>query len=547
MNDVLNSLGIYLNLWGKEIKHDVKKSYTNKVKFIITLVLAVLFMGLIFLGFYRVLDYVKDTPIVGMALVGRLLGTVFLALFTLLVYSAVVSSFSVLYFSDDNNFLFVSPFNQGGVLLGKLIKNTFYSGWMSLVVLIPLFSVLAILFDLTLQGWIISIISVMLYFISAAALAMLFTVLVVKVFPARKIKDFMIVGLVILGTGFYVLFRILNLEQLLRPERGSLAAGYLASFELPRAIFLPPHWLSRIVVDFINKRSGWLGPFFILIGFAALFICAYYFVSKKIFYPGWEKVQSEEKKRYEKKTFGASPILTKDIKTFFRDTRQWTQLLLILALIVIYVINIYKLPLDIPHVHYLIGFINIGMIGFVIAAVGLRFTYSSISLEGKYFWIIMSSPYPVKDILKKKYIENIVPVLVIAMTLVLVSNRMLEVTGFLNVLSILTVFVGAFSITSLGMGMAAIYPKFNAANPAEIETSWGGVMYMIYSFFYIGLTLALEAVWVRMYFLNRVRGEEIYYPAVGIIIVLLVILNIFVNVVPLKIGSRKLENLELET
>ncbi|MGM0442346.1 MAG: putative ABC exporter domain-containing protein [Elusimicrobiota bacterium] len=547
MNNIVASLRIYLDLWSKELKHDLKKLYDNKIKFFITLILAAFFMGLIFTGFYRILTYVKDTPIVGMALASRLIGTIFLALFILLVYSAVVSSFSVLYFSEDNNFLFVSPFNQGGIIIGKLIKNTVYASWMSLVVIVPLFVVLAILFNLTLPGWFITIISVILYFFSAASLAMLFTVSVVKIFPARKIKDFMIVGLVILATGFYVLVRMLDLEQILRPGRGSLAAEYLASFELPRAVFLPPHWVSKIVVNFMNERSGWIVPFFIVLGFAVLFFMVYYFVSKKYFYSSWEKVQSEEKRRYKNKKFGTSPLLAKDVRTFFRDTRQWTQLLLVLALVVIYLFNIYKLPLDIPHVHYLIGFLNIGMIGFVIASVGLRFTYSSISLEGKYFWIIMSSPYSVKNILKKKYIENIIPVLTMSMTLVIISNYILDVSGFLNILSGITVFALTWGITSLGMGMAAIYPKFNASNPAEIEASWGGLMYMIYSFFYIGLTLSLEAVWVRMYFLNQVRGEEIYYPVVWIVVALLIILNIFVNIIPLKIGLNKLGSLELET
>lgn len=202
------------------------------------------------------------------------------------------------------------------------------------------------------------------------------------------------------------------------------------------------------------------------------------------------------------------------------------------------------MPLDIPYIHYLIAFLNIGLIGFVIAAVSLRFSFSAISLEGKYLWLLLSSPFDIKKMMKLKYIENLIPIEILALTLVIIANYILKTPGLLNILSIVTVIVSGISITSLGIGLGALYPKFDVANPEEIETSWGGIIYMIYSLFYIGITLSLEAVWVRMYFLNKIRNTEIYYPAVVIIILLLVLLNVLVNVIPLKLGLRNLKMLE---
>ncbi len=544
MKSAFNTFKLYLGAWLKENRHNFKELLNNKVKFFISLFLALFFMSLLFVGFYRVISYIKDIPIVGAPLVGRLIGTVFLALFVLLVYSSIITAFSTLYFSGDNDFLIVSPLDLRGVLYGKLLRTAVYAAWMSVIVIVPLFIALAVNFPVALKAYIFFPPAVIFFFLSAAAGGMTLVVIIVKIFPARKIRDFLILGLVIFGTGLYVLFRMLKLEQILRPGQGSLAAGYLAKFELPDSFYLPSHWISRLAVEFINNRPGWWVSLTILTLISLSVAALYGYIAKKYFYVGWEKVRSEEKKRFASQKFYKDPIFAKDIKTFFRDTRQWTQLLLIAALIFIYIFNIYKLPLDISYIHYLIAFLNIGMVGFVIAAVGLRFSFSAISLEGKYFWVVMTSPFNTAKVLRKKYIQNIIPVLFMGVILIVSSNIILKAPSFLSILSSVTVFAAAFAITSIGIGLSALYPKFDADNPAEIESSWGGVIYMIYSFAYIGITLGLEAVWVRMYFMSKMASGTYYKPAVAVIVIALVILNATANILPLKIGAKSMDKLE---
>jgi len=544
MAEPFRSFITYLHVWFQELRHDFRSLVNHRIKFFITLFLAWFFMMLIGWGFYRVILYVKDAPVVGTALVSRLVATVFLALFILLIYSSVITAFSTLYFSNDNYFLVISPFNWGGVLLGKLVQTAFYSSWMSAIVIVPLLAVLGIVFKLPWHSYFIFAGGLLGYFLTAAAAGALGVVIVVNIFPARKVRDLLIVGLVVFGTTLYVLFRLLNLEQILRPGQETIAASYLKVFAVPKTPYLPSYWLSKMVNLFINRSGGWFTPLAVLVLLSLAIAFVYYLVSNRFFYSGWEKVQSEEKKRYFREDFPQNPILAKDTLTFFRDTSQWTQLLLIIALIVVYLFNVYKMPLDIPYLHYLISFFNIGMVGFVVAAVGLRFSFSSISLEGRYFWLLLSSPLDMKKVLKLKYLENFIPLQVLAMILVTVSNYILKVPVFLNILSTVTVFFAGIAITSMGVGMGCMYPKLDASSPAEVETSWGGIMYMIYSFFYLGITLALEAVWVRMYFMNRIYGSQIYVPAVALIIAVLVIINILVNVIPVKFGMRALRKIE---
>ncbi|MFC2062284.1 hypothetical protein ACFLUV_07210 [Elusimicrobiota bacterium] len=274
MPEIFKSFRLFLSIWFKELKHDSAKLLHSKIKFFLSIGFATFFMMLLFWGFFRVLDYVKSTPIVGMALAGRLVGTVFFALFIMLIYSSIITAFSTLYFSDDNNFLVASPFNWGGILMGKLVQTTYHSSWMSVIVLFPLFLSLGIVFDISLTGYLIMVPGTLLYFLAASAFGAILVIFVVRIFPARKVRDLLILGLVILGTSFYILFRTLNLEQVLRPGQESLAANYLKVFELPRAPYLPSYWISKLAIEFMNKRAGWLFPSAIILFQNSFFIQA---------------------------------------------------------------------------------------------------------------------------------------------------------------------------------------------------------------------------------------------------------------------------------
>ena len=90
-------------------------------------------------------------------------------------------------------------------------------------------------------------------------------------------------------------------------------------------------------------------------------------------------------------------LLVKDLKVFLRDVSQWSQLLLLLALVLLYLYNFRVLDLDrIPYMSGVIknvyAFVNLAMAGFVMATVAVRFVFPAVSAEGAAFWIIRTSP-----------------------------------------------------------------------------------------------------------------------------------------------------------
>ena len=83
-------------------------------------------------------------------------------------------------------------------------------------------------------------------------------------------------------------------------------------------------------------------------------------------------------------------LVLKELRVFFRDSTQWSQLILLAVLVVVYVVNIKFLPLTGDGVTFfivnVIPFLNLALAGFVLASIAARFLFPAVSLEGRTWW-----------------------------------------------------------------------------------------------------------------------------------------------------------------
>ncbi len=96
------------------------------------------------------------------------------------------------------------------------------------------------------------------------------------------------------------------------------------------------------------------------------------------------------------------------MKIFLRDVSQWSQLLLLLALVLVYLYNFRVLDLDrIPYMSGFIknvyAFVNLAMAGLVMSTVCARFVFPAVSAEGAAFWIIRTAPVSMSAFLWSKF------------------------------------------------------------------------------------------------------------------------------------------------
>ncbi len=199
---------------------------------------------------------------------------------------------------------------------------------------------------------------------------------------------------------------------------------------------------------------------------------------------------------------------------FLRDTTQWSQLLLLVALALVYVYNFRVLDLDrIPYmsrvVKNLYAFVNLAMAAFVTSAVAVRFVFPAVSAEGQAFWIVRTAPVRMSAFLWSKFWTGLVPILVMAEALTVTSNRLLGVGMSLRVLGAAAIALLTVALVGLACGMGARHPRFDAENLTQVAGSYGGVSFMVLAVLLILATVALVGWPASVYLWYEYRGVPI--------------------------------------
>jgi ABC-2 type transport system permease protein len=242
----------------------------------------------------------------------------------------------------------------------------------------------------------------------------------------------------------------------------------------------------------------------------------------------------------------------KEVRAFFRDQTQWPQLFLIAALIVIYLYNFSVLPLGQSKtktifLQNIFSFLNMGLASFVLTAVSARFVYPAVSFEGEAFWIVQAAPISIRTFLWVKFGVYYLPLLILAETLIVSSNLLLQVTPFMMVLSVVTVFLMVPGVVALGVGLGAAYPDFRSENPAQSVTSFGGLLFMLLAVGFIAVVIVLEAGPVYQWFMADLYGRSLtglqwlWFVVSFLLVVALCVLAV---VVPMRLGELRLRGEE---
>ncbi len=241
-------------------------------------------------------------------------------------------------------------------------------------------------------------------------------------------------------------------------------------------------------------------------------------------------------------------LIAKEIRLFFRDTTQWSQLILLGVLIVVYIVNIKFLPLSGEGITFfivnLIPFLNMALGGFVLASIAARFVFPAVSLEGRAWWLIRSSPLAMRELLWAKYWVGTLPLLVLALIIIGVTNTLLQVSAFMFAVSVLTITMMTFALSGMAMGFGAAYPRFETENAAQIPTSFGGLLFMMSAVCLIGAIIVVEARPVYGYLSARASGAEPDVTGMIIGFGLAAVLCMIATFVPLAYAQRRLESLE---
>ncbi|MFC1493785.1 hypothetical protein ACFL6W_00750 [Thermodesulfobacteriota bacterium] len=524
------------------------------------------FWTLMFVLSYRVLSYFKSTEIIGDLLAHHLLSMIFLTFFSLLIFSNIITSLSNLYLSADLELCYSSPSKLEELFLSRMIYTLLDSSWMVVIFGLPIMMAYGYVYSPG-PGFYLSLIHLgTALSIIAGGIGILITVIMVSIFPAQRTRDIIMILMIFIIIALYFMFRFIRPERLVDPDAFFNIMQYVSALKAPDHPYLPTHWITEVLWSQLKGRTGdSIFKIMLMWSSAGALTVINLWIAQAVYFSGFSKSQEAKRRRagrglldmiihIVKKPMGdeMASILEKDIRHFFRDNTQWSQLLLLGALVVVYLYNFSVLPLErspirLDFLQNTIAFLNLGLASFVLAAVSVRFIFPAVSAEGKSFWIIQSAPLSIKRFLLGKYLIYILPMLILGEVLVIITNNLLNVSSFMMILSTVTMFFAVFGLVSIGIGLGAMYPKFRYENIAQVATGFGGLVYMIISALFMATVILLESYPVYVFFMADLRNRAItpfQWIMIAVSFLLVVIILAFAIYKPMKMGMDSLVNYE---
>jgi ABC-2 type transport system permease protein len=539
-----------------------ERSQGGNGKLVILLIVGGLFWAAVFGVLFKILKYLRGVEELGPLIPAKILGLVLLSFISILVLSNVITALSSFFLAKDLDLLVSAPVDWLRLYFAKLAETLIHSSWMVALMAVPILAAYGVVYKGGVLFALYALVAIFPMLLLPAVLGSALTLILVNVFPARRTRD--LLSIVALGAagGVILLFRLIRPEQLARPEGFRNLLDFLTVLRTPTSPFLPSEWSTNAIMGYLRNDFDPF-PLILLWTTAAAFVTLGALLHRGLFPQGFTKAQ-EGAERFIRGGFWRWTIggllrplpvakrefVLKDIKLFFRDTTQWSQLILLAVLVVVYLFNIQALPLrrgepvGFFYVN-LVSFLNLGLAGFVLASIAARFIFPAVSLEGRQMWLLRSSPLDLKALLWSKYWVGTVPLLVLGLILTGLTNVLLEVSPFMMAVSLATMAGLTLAIGALALSFGTLYPQFETENAAQIPTSFGGLVFMMATVALLAGVLVTLSRAVYTYVRAAFEGQPL--GVTGEMIVWFVVaaaLCAAATIVPLRLALRKMETFE---
>jgi ABC-2 type transport system permease protein len=242
---------------------------------------------------------------------------------------------------------------------------------------------------------------------------------------------------------------------------------------------------------------------------------------------------------------------------------QWSQFAIFFGLLTLYFVNIRRFNYGAQLTQWMtmVGFMNLGVVGLILATFTTRFIYPMVSLEGRRFWILGTSPLSRRTILWAKFLFAATGALLPCSTLILLSDVMLRVaerTPVVAAIHQVTCLVLCFGLSAMAVGLGARLPNLREPSPSKIAAGFGGTLNLILNIVFIITVVLLTAVpcyyWAEGVPLSWNSGREMHWlwrwfglGTAGSVVLGIggtLLMGVLGTYLPLRIGIRAFEKLE---
>lgn len=492
------------------------------------------------------------------------IGLILIMLLMMLVFSNSVAALGTLFIAHDLDLVLASPLSTFKFFWGKFIEVFMSSSWMAAVFVLPALLAFGTHYNASIEYYLIGAIALLPYFAIPSAISMVLVTLAARVFPATRARALFIciVALLVLALYFFA--------ETLAPEGTSFQDIHhilrmIALLSLPNTSWVPSYWTATSLGELLVPTGKTIFPYLlILYSVAAVLISLAFITLRLLHFEAYSKAKSNtygirlQSKSAQERLVMITPylaqpyraIIGKELKSFARDMTQAVQLILLLGLCMIYLYNfrILRAVSGLPEATQLWweGFLvmaNVAMGAFVITAVGTRFVFPSISLEGQSFWILQTAPISVKDLLKAKFWCWLIPVASISSVILASGALAIHAKPQIVIINALSSWIISYGIVGLGVGLGAFFANFTWEHSSQLAASFGSLIYMLFCTLLIAINMLPTSVLIFLRTL-RLFGYTFsafeWYVSVACVTFLLIYINYSATRWALKIGENAL-------
>jgi ABC-2 type transport system permease protein len=495
-----------------------------KIVMILAVVLIVIFLGFIFFLSWTLLRFFRSPMLVTLlGDINPVLESVPVLIVTGTFIGILLTSFGVLlqalYLAGDMDFLLSAPVPIRAVFLSKMLQAILPNFGLVCLFALPVLYGLGLSSGYSFFFFPLVLLVMAALALAAAGLASLFVMLVVRVFPARRVAE--VLGFI----GAIFSFICSQSGQLARwgeagPQQAQQALQMVTRLNTP---WSPLAWAGRGLVSL--GKSDWLPGAGLTI--LTLLVCGLVFgialvSAERLYYNGWASMQNVPRKRKSNQRSNGSAaslriipsfqlwkpsalraMLQKDFMVLRRDMRNMSQLVMPLILGIIYFIMLLRSgneisvgqgdapPLVIELIHNASTYASVGLALFVGWMLLGRLAGMGFAQEGKAYWLIKTAPVSSTRQIVAKFLVAILPTLGLCVTFLLLT-WLIHRTGFVTLL---------FALPAVALciaGNTGIYLSFGIAganmnwdDPRHMQRGVAGCLGGLVSVIYLPISLLL--------------------------------------------------------
>ncbi|HKS24700.1 MAG TPA: hypothetical protein VJZ76_18025 [Thermoanaerobaculia bacterium] len=525
------------------------------VKLAITAAIAAAFLYgdfALFRRLFRAVAHVEEsTPFFAVGLLRNLLALVFLVAVVILFSSAMTAAIGAFFTDLDLDLYHAAPRAKWRIVLARWGKTLVQSATVVYVFLIPMFVAYAGQYPQRWTFFPLVLLNLAMLLAIPVTLGALMIVALVRWFPVRRVHQIVATLAIIVLTLAVVAFRVARPERFFTATPTTDVAQLLRQIELPSMERYPGTALADLMVN----ADAAAFPVKIWLTFAIVAVI-FFAVAQRTYFVAFVRARES----MAPVAIGAGAVtraldrllqpldaptralVAKEVRTLSRDVAQWSQLFLMAALLFLYLYNIRMLPLGGDVRAGIVAYANVGMAGFVIAAICLRFAYPSVSSEGRAFWLVQSAPVSYRRFLIVKVLVYAAPLTLLAFLLTAFANVLLDADGIVWTFTLAGASMLSLTLVSMGVGLGALAPDFNAENPLQVGLSLGGFGYMAASLAYVAALMLLMAHPIMDYLLHQGLGVQSERTSGIVAVVTALTVSAALTVFPLLAAQKRLES-----